>query len=379
EADDIMATMARKAVEGGWEAVLVTGDKDALQLVGPGVRVFNVSKNTWMDPPQIQEKFGISPEQVVDYLAIVGDASDNVPGLKGVGPVGALKLLKSYGSLKGAIAAARKADKALTPKLAQTLKDGEKAADLSLRLIALDCEVPLDASLKDCRVKQADPIKLSAGLEKFEFRALIKELGGKPSEEPPAAVPARELEKVDLRSIAKDLARAAVVLVAAVPDAAGEGELLTVSRVRLALGLEDGRTAVFDESAAREKPVAAVLGGTALKVGWDLKATRAALDRAGLELAGPDFDCKLAAYCLDPGAAKDPKELDAEAATLARVAAARGREALVAKMRRTKVLDLFEKVETPLCSVLRDMERLGILLDEAYLRELSKEFGLSLA
>ena len=164
-----------------------------------------------------------------------------------------------------------------------------------------------------------------------------------------------------------------------VPDAAGEGELLTVSRVRLSLGLEDGRTAVVDESGARDKSVAAILGGKALKVGWDLKATRASLDAVGLELAGPDFDAKLAAYCLDPGAAKDPKAEDAAAAALARAACALGREGLVAKMRETKVLDLFEKVEMPLCSVLSAMEREGILVDEAYLKELSKEFKLTLA
>ncbi|HEX4046727.1 MAG TPA: 5'-3' exonuclease H3TH domain-containing protein, partial [Elusimicrobiota bacterium] len=137
EADDVMATMARKAVKHGWEAVLVTGDKDALQLVSPGIRVFNVSKDMWMDPEQVEEKFGIPPSSVRDYLAIVGDTSDNVPGLKGVGPVGAVKLIKSYGSLKGAIAAAKKGDKALTPKLAQALKDGEAGADMSLSLIAL--------------------------------------------------------------------------------------------------------------------------------------------------------------------------------------------------------------------------------------------------
>ena len=125
EADDIMATMARKAVKNGWDAVLVTGDKDALQLVGPGIRVFNVSKEAWMDPPQIEERFGIPPSAVRDYLAIVGDSSDNVPGLKGVGPVGAVQLIKAYGSLMGAIAAAKKGDKALTPKLRQALMDGE--------------------------------------------------------------------------------------------------------------------------------------------------------------------------------------------------------------------------------------------------------------
>jgi DNA polymerase-1 len=177
EADDVMATMARKAVASGWDAVLVTGDKDALQLVGEGIRVFNVSKDTWMDPPQVQEKFGVPPASVRDYLAIVGDSSDNVPGLKGVGPVGAVKLIKAYGSFKNAIEAAKQGDKALTPKLAQALKDGEKTADLALSLIALDECVPIEAKPDDCRVTEPDPSTLMKGLEKFEFRSLAKELG----------------------------------------------------------------------------------------------------------------------------------------------------------------------------------------------------------
>jgi DNA polymerase-1 len=387
EADDVMATMARKAVKHGWDAVLVTGDKDALQLVGDGVRVFNVSKGLWMDPAQIEEKFGVPPAAVRDYLAIVGDASDNVPGLKGVGPVGAVKLIKEFGSLKGAISAAKKGHKALTPKLVQTLKDGEAGADLALSLIALDENVPLDAEPEDCRVTEPDPTGLLHGLEKFEFRSLAKELGAKlengatalaapaPSGPGGAAV----AEKTEFKAIAKELAKAAALVVAAVPDAAGEGELLAVSRVRMAMGLEDGRIAVFEEGAAREKAVAAALAGKALKVGWDLKGARAALDAAGLELAGPDFDAKLAAYCLDPAGAKDPKAADAEAAAIARAGAALGRTALLAKMKEVGVLDLFEKVEMPLSAVLRDMERAGVLLDAAYLQELSKEFTAALA
>jgi DNA polymerase-1 len=397
EADDVMATMARKAVKHGWDAVLVTGDKDALQLVGQGIRVFNVSKNIWMDPPQIEEKFGVPPESVRDYLAIVGDSSDNVPGLKGVGPVGAVKLIKAYGSLKGAIAAAKKGDKALTPKLVQALKDGEKTADLALDLIALDEKVPLEAEPEDCRVTAPDPAKLGEGLARYEFRALAKELGATaPAAEPaagadgsaPAPAPAgsvpagaetRPAEKVELKALAKELAKAADVVVCAVPDAAGEGELLTTSRVRVALGLEDGRVAVLDEAAARDKAAAAALTGKALKIGWDLKATRAALDRAGLELAGPDFDARLAAFCLDPASARDPKDSDAEAAALARAASCLGRESQIARMRELKVLALFEDVEMPLSAVLRDMERAGILVDEKYLKELSKEFLSSLA
>uniref|UniRef100_UPI00286D4497 DNA polymerase n=1 Tax=Hymenobacter sp. TaxID=1898978 RepID=UPI00286D4497 len=106
----------------------------------------------------------------------------------------------------------------------------------------------------------------------------------------------------------------------------------------------------------------------------DLKGARRALDVAGFELSGPDFDYKLAAYCLDPGSAKDPKEADAEAAVLARAASCSGREAVVAKMKEVKVLDLFENVEMPLSAVLLGMERAGILVDDEYLRELSVEF-----
>jgi DNA polymerase-1 len=388
EADDIMATMARKAVKEGWDAVLVTGDKDALQLVSPGIRVFNVSRDAWMDAAQIEEKFGIPAASVRDYLAIVGDSSDNVPGLKGVGPVGAVKLIKAYGSFKGAIAAAKKGDKALTPKLIQTLLDGEKTADLALSLIALDEKVPLEASIDDCKVKYPDPKVLAAGLEKFEFRTLARDLGAPlppraegaaaqspaPSVKGPAAAPTIAVEKVDFKAIAKDLAKAKSVLAFAVPDSAGEGELLSVSRVRLGLGLENGKVAILDEHAAKDKAVAAVLGGKALKCGWDLKGARRALDIAELSLHGPDFDYKLAAYCLDPGSARDPKGNEAEEAIVARATQCSGREALIAKMKETKVLDLFENVEMPLSSVLLGMERAGILVDAPYLRELSVEF-----
>ena len=385
EADDIMATMARKAVEEGWEAVLVTGDKDALQLVRPGVRVFNVSKDAWLDAPQVEEKFGVPPSSVRDYLAIVGDSSDNVPGLKGVGPVGAVKLIKAYGSLKGAIAAAKKGDKALTPKLAQALLEGEKNADLALSLIALDEKVPIEAGVGDCKVKDPDPMKLAAGLEQFEFRSLARDLGAPlpprpgisapaPAVKGPAAAATLKVERVELKAIARDLAKAKAVIAVAVPDAAGEGELLSVSRVRVGVGLEDGRLAVLDEHAAKDKAVKSAFEGKALKVGWDLKGSRRALDAAGLALSGPDFDYKLAAYCLDPGNAKDPKDADAEAAVAARAALCGGRDAVVEKMKQVKVYDLFQDVEMPLSSILLGMERAGILVDEQYLRGLSVEF-----
>jgi len=388
EADDVMATMARKAVKAGWDAVLVTGDKDALQLVSPGIRVFNVSKDAWMDAQQIEEKFGIPAASVRDYLAIVGDSSDNVPGLKGVGPVGAVKLIKAYGSFKGAIAAAKKGDKALTPKLMQALIDGEKIADLALSLIALDEKVPLEASVDDCKVKDPDPKVLAAGLEKFEFRTLARDLGATlppraegaaapppaPSVKGPSLASSIAVEKVEFKAIAKELAKSKAVLAFAVPDSAGEGELLSVSRVRVGLGLENGKVAVLDEHQLKDKAALASLAGTALKVGWDLKGARRALDVAALELSGPDFDYKLAAYCIDPGSAKDPKGSEPEALLVARASQCSGRAALIEKMKEIKVYDLFENLEMPLSHVLLGMERAGILIDEPYLRDLSIEF-----
>lgn len=383
EADDIMATMAARAVDEGWEAVLVTGDKDALQLVRPGVRVFNASKDAFMDPPQIVEKFGIGPELVRDYLAIVGDSSDNVPGLKGVGPVGAVKLLKAYGSFKGAIAAAKKGDKALTPKLLQSLLDGEKAAELSLELIKLHEKVPLSESIEDCRTKKPDPEHLAAGLDKFEFRSLAKDLGAPlPPAKTPAAAPAAEKsdapdllvpQKVELKAL-KDLGKAAELLVCAVPDSAGEGELLSVSKVRTLVGLPSGKVAVLEEQGLADKTVKAALAGKALKLGWDLKSARRTLKSAGVELAGPDFDGKLAAYCLDPNSAKDPKGADIEQELLARASLSGSRASLVERMKKTEVLGLFQNVEMPLSKVLADMEDAGILVDEKYLKELSVEF-----
>ncbi len=383
EADDVMATMAARAVDEGWDAVLVTGDKDILQLVRPGVRVFNASKDMFMDEPQIVEKFGIGPDKVRDYLAIVGDSSDNVPGLKGVGPVGAVKLIKAYGGLKGAIAAAKKGDKALTPKLLQSLLDGEKGADLSLELIKLEENAPIDTTVEQCRSHKPDPAALGAGLEQFEFRTLAKDLGAElpaksaaPAPAAAKAAPAPDVlvpQKVELKAL-KELAKASELLVGALPDSAGEGELLSVSKVRTLVGLVSGKVAVLEEQGLADKGLRAVLAGKALKIGWDLKAARRVLASAGVELAGPDFDAKLAAYCLDPNSAKDPKGADPEQELLARASLSGARESLRARMKDADVLGLFQNVEMPLSKVLADMENAGILVDEKYLKELSVEF-----
>lgn len=127
EADDLMATLAARGVAEGLRVVLVSGDKDALQLVDDDVKVWNEAKGVLFDAGKVEEKFKVRPDQLVDYLAIVGDASDNVKGVAGVGPVGAAKLLNKFGTLENVLKAAHKGHADIPERTAKALLDGEKA------------------------------------------------------------------------------------------------------------------------------------------------------------------------------------------------------------------------------------------------------------
>ncbi len=150
EADDLMATLAVRAQAAGMEAVLVTGDKDVLQLVGAGIRVYNAAKKVWLDAPQVREKLGVEPEAVVAYLALTGDTSDNVPGVKGIGPVGAAKLLKAFGGLEALVKAAKRGDPSIPEKTAKAIVEGEEALKTAAKLITLVADVPLEFGPGDC-------------------------------------------------------------------------------------------------------------------------------------------------------------------------------------------------------------------------------------
>ena len=125
EADDLIATLAKRAESEGMQVVVVSGDKDALQLVDERVRVLNEAKGVLLDAGKVEEKFGVSPSQIVDYLSLVGDVSDNVPGAPGIGPVGAAKLLRRFGSLDDVLQAARRRDPEVPAKAAESLQKAE--------------------------------------------------------------------------------------------------------------------------------------------------------------------------------------------------------------------------------------------------------------
>ncbi|MFA6002630.1 MAG: DNA polymerase I [Elusimicrobiota bacterium] len=387
EADDLMATLAQRGQRSGYEAVLVTGDKDVLQLVGPGIRVFNPTQGAWLDAAQVEAKLGVAPGAVVDYLALIGDSSDNVPGVRGIGPVGAVKLLKRFGSLAEAIKAAKAQDPAIPAKTARALTEGEAAARTALALIKLDTDVPIETAPGDFKLPEPDAGRLKAMFSRLDFGSLLKEMlprsgdGALASPEPeaPAGFERTPVKEVAWESLRKDIGQAKAFTITArlnpKPD-------LVAGAVLAAWGLPDGRTAVLDEAALRKDAAAGtkLLSGPALKVGYDLKATRAALERVGIRASGRFFDTMLAAYCLNPAdSGRRAPSKDQRQALLEGAAGALDHEVQVEGMERAGVLKLFSDMEMPLCEILRSMEAEGVAVDGAYLGRLLAEFEADIA
>ena len=179
EADDLIASYARAACVSGWDVTIVSSDKDLMQLVGPcgagRIDMLDTMKNQRIDIPEVAEKFGVAPELVGDVLALMGDAVDNVPGIRGIGPKTATKLIQDHGSLEAALAAAPEMK---ASKLRDNLIEHAEMARLSRVLVALkeDCDLPLP--LDDFKLGEIPPGPLVGFLEEHGFTSLLKRLDG---------------------------------------------------------------------------------------------------------------------------------------------------------------------------------------------------------
>ncbi len=179
EADDVMATLTRQAVERGYNVRIVTNDKDARQLLGPHVRIFNVRKNTWIDESDLKADWGIRPDQAIDFQSLVGDSVDNVPGVPLVGPKKATALLEQFGSLDEVLL---NADKVAGEKLKSNLKEFADQARLSRTLVTLNQHLDLNIDWDAMQVGRVDVIRLAALFQEFGFRRFIDDAKSLPSE-----------------------------------------------------------------------------------------------------------------------------------------------------------------------------------------------------
>ena len=180
EADDVIGTLATRAAAAGMQAVIVSGDKDFYQLIGPGVVLLNPGRGgpaavdeLWVDESNASERLGVAPGQVIDFLAMVGDSSDNIPGVKGIGEKGAQKLLAQYGSLDAILASAENVE----PKRArEALQANADNARLSRELVSIHLDVPVSVTVQELQPRPADQVALTRLLTELEFFSLVKKL-----------------------------------------------------------------------------------------------------------------------------------------------------------------------------------------------------------
>jgi DNA polymerase-1 len=193
EADDLIATAARKFSAEGFDVLIVSSDKDLMQLVNSSVHMYDAMKNRMIGEAEVKEKFFVAPEKVIDVLSLMGDSSDNVPGVKGIGPKTAAELLDQFGTLENIF---KNLDAIKQDKRRQMLRDGEENAYLSKRLVSLADDVDLPIHAEDLQIKALDPQKLLAFLQNQGFRSLetrIRKEFGVDNEPRERAAPAAQL------------------------------------------------------------------------------------------------------------------------------------------------------------------------------------------
>ena len=188
EADDVIGTLAKQGAEQGFRVLISTGDKDMAQLVGPNVELLNTMSNTRLDRIGVKAKFDVFPEQIVDYLALVGDTSDNIPGISGVGPKTAAKWLDQYQNLDALIAHATD----IAGKVGENLRNELPMLELSRKLATIDTTLQLDVTPEQLSAGAPDVPRLRELYSRLELRALLKALGS--ADEPTASQSSTEID-----------------------------------------------------------------------------------------------------------------------------------------------------------------------------------------
>ena len=222
EADDLIATYARRAREAGTEVTIVSSDKDLMQLVGPGVVMWDAMKNRAIGPDQVVEKFGVGPDKVVDVQALAGDSSDNVPGVAGIGVKTAALLINEYGDLDTVLA---RAGEIKQPKRRQSLLDEAEMARVSRQLVTLKDDVQIDDTLDSFALKAPDPAELLAFLDEQGFKSLSAKVQSHAAAAPGGAgvSPALKTPEQAPPETAYELVQTAPALDRWIADAVGDG------------------------------------------------------------------------------------------------------------------------------------------------------------
>jgi DNA polymerase-1 len=369
EADDVIGTLARRAEQGGYEVVIVSSDKDMMQLVTERVTMLNPAKDDeWYSPAKVKEFLGVRPDQVTDLLALKGDAVDNIPGAPGIGDKGAKDLIERFGSVEAAMEHAAEVER---KSYRESLQNNVEQIRMSKRLATISTDVPVEFSLDALKTQPPDEAALRAVFQEMEFHSLLKELG--PGEDTRAR-DYRVVESVDELKVWLAEAKGAPVAVAILKSAEGEFALDTVG---LAWRAGEAR-AVNAEGLAELRPWLEDAG--APKIACDVKAALLELDRLGIAGRGFEHDVMLYAFLLDADPAAVTLEAQAQRRLDLKLGASPEQHAdislelcqqLAPAIESRGLGDLYRNIELPLAGVLARMERTGIRIDSTELKRLS--------
>lgn len=405
EADDILATLAVRAEKDDIDTYIITGDKDALQLVGSHIRILNTHKdNLLYDREMVKNIYGVDPELITDIMALMGDPTDNIPGVPGIGEKTAVELIKQFGSLDNLLS---NVDKLKSESRRKLIKENASLATLSKELAVLDKDVPVKIDFDEMRLKEPDNVALLKLYKELEFKSLIKDLT--PKEALDSSYCMVNDEKALTALVEKLKGQNEFVLDT---ETTSEDPMLACL-VGISFSWKVGEAFYVPFNAALKgddilrsfKPV--LENGKISKIGQNIKYDYIVLANHGIRLNGISFDTMVASYVLNPSKlnhnledisieylnhkmttsieeliGKGMSQITMDKVDIAKACdyccedsdvTLRVKMILEKDISKKGLEELFYKVEMPLVEVLASMEMSGIAIDEGYLRKLSTE------
>lgn len=307
EADDVIGTLAKQAEAKGMDVLISTGDKDMAQLVSDKITLINTMNNSLMNPEGVVEKFGVSADQIIDYLALIGDTADNIPGVPKVGPKTAVKWLTQYNSLEEII---KHADE-IKGKVGENLRDTLEQLPLSYQLATIVCDVELEQKPNDLVLAEADKEKLNEIYSELEFKTWLAELGGEQTANKAKLETEYEtvLDEKSFKAWLKKLKQADIF---AFDTETTSLDYMQAQIVGVSFSVEEGKAAYVPfghdyEGAPKQLSEEIVLGGlkplledeNKAKLGQNLKYDMHVLMNHGIYMQGVEHDTLLESYVLD--------------------------------------------------------------------------------
>lgn len=435
EADDLIGTITRK-VNGGIKKIIITGDMDTLQLIDKNTSVYTmsrgISESVLYGSKQVEEKYGLTPEQMIDYKALRGDVSDNIPGVKGIGEKTASELLNNFSNLDKVYTAVDRSDQKIKPRILELLKEHKDEAYLSQKLATIDCTAPITFNLAESRVERFDKEKIISLFSELEFKSLVprlatldqyltgdKKTGGKKEAEKENISSdkfARNQKKFkynlidsdkDFTTFLNQLKKQKLFVI----DTETTGlDPLSAQLLGISFSWTKGEAYylnISDQHQGWLKSLYTILSSENIKkCGHNIKFDIRVLNQAGLDVRGVYFDTMIASYLLHP----ENRQHNLDALTFAELGwekinhhdllgegykeknfaavptekmaiyscedadfTFRLMEILEKKLKEEKLWKLFQTIEVPLIPILAAMENTGILLDKKILQQMEKE------